>query len=287
MEIQTMYAMRMYPRDPISPAIQAIIESLKISFKPYKRPPHPQRRKTDDSNWREASLLEVHRKVRENSDPDYDAIFRLLNQITKSTRVEKTALILEIVAKKDEMFRLRVTTLLFDRGITQNFFAATMAHVYKDIVQVYPEAASDLRSQMNMFDDLYDMKNVVTVPHSSDPAYDESILAWTKHKERKRCFAVFVSELYERGIVLEETMDRFVQTIAKELEEGVYLDRNNTTEEHVDACVRFLFAVAGKVSSAKQYIAPILAIPRDQAKSLNMKSRFKLDDALKLDRVVP
>jgi hypothetical protein len=51
----------------------------------------------------------------------------------------------------------------------------------------------------------------------------------------------------------------------------------------VDALVRFLFAVASKVP-LRSALATILAIPKAETPSLNMKSRFKIDDAAKASK---
>jgi hypothetical protein len=190
--------------------------------------------------------------------------------------------ILAKIESRDGLFRLRVTTLLFDRGIRQTFYASIMADMYRGIVAKFPDAHNDLETQMQMFDTLYDMKNVVSVPHSSAPGYDEAILAWTKQKDTKRSFAVYVAELYSRGLVPAATMDAFVKTIAEELKEGVRATKTSTTEEHVDSLVRFLFAVAAKVPSIKVVVRELLAVSRTETPCLNLKSRFKLEDALKL-----
>jgi hypothetical protein len=50
----------------------------------------------------------------------------------------------------------------------------------------------------------------------------------------------------------------------------------------VDALVRFVFAVAAKVPEVKDPVKQVLAIPKAETPCLNMKSRFKLDDSLKL-----
>jgi hypothetical protein len=47
--------------------------------------------------------------------------------------------------------------------------------------------------------------------------------------------------------------------------------------------VRFLFAVAGKVP-LKVLIANVLAVPKSETPSLNMKSRFKLEDTAKVSK---
>jgi hypothetical protein len=52
-------------------------------------------------------------------------------------------------------------------------------------------------------------------------------------------------------------------------------------EEHVDALVRFIFVIASKMPIVKTRIREVLALPRTETLCLNMKSRFKLEDALK------
>jgi hypothetical protein len=294
--IANIYAIRAHPRAPLDPKIQDIISKLKISFKPVFRRPQPAHHygharrpqpavatpADQESNWRERILVEMVRKVREKDDPDYDAVNSLINKLTKQTFDRMSADILAKIESRDGLFRLRVTTLLFDRGIRQTFYAGIMADMYKGIVAKFPDAHNDLETQMQMFDTLYDMKNVVSVPHSSAAGYDDAILAWTKQKDTKRSFAVYVAELYSRGLVPAATMDAFVRTIAEELKDGVRATKTSTTEEHVDSLVRFLFAVAAKVPAVKVVVREILALPRADTTCLNMKSRFKLEDALKL-----
>lgn len=284
MDVKQIYSLRSAPRPSLPNSIADMISKLKISFKaPFRRPPanHRRERPVDTGNWREHALAEVVRKVREKDDPDYDEINSLINKLTKQTYVKMMASILERLEKRDEMFRLRVTTLLFDRGIRQNFFAPMMADAYGDIVKKYPDASQDLLTQVAMFDTLYDASKVIDVPHSSAAGYDEAIIAWTKQKETKRSFAVYVSELYSRKLVPEDIMNGFVKTVVDDMVESVRLPKTSINEEHVDALVRFIFAVVGKVPTLKDSVRSILAIPRTDTPSLNMKSRFKLEDALK------
>lgn len=293
LSVTNIYAIRAHARPSLDPKIQDIISKLKISFKPtFRRPqpahhgggrrPHQPTAAEQETNWRERILVEMVRKVREKDDPDYDAVNSLINKLTKQTFDRMSADILAKIESRDGLFRLRVTTLLFDRGIRQTFYASIMADMYKGIVAKFPDAHNDLETQMQMFDTLYDMKNVVSVPHSSAPGYDEAILAWTKQKDTKRSFAVYVAELYSRGLVPAATMDTFVRTIAEELKEGVRATKTSATEEHVDSLVRFLFAVAAKVPAVKVVVRELLAVPRTETPCLNMKSRFRLEDALKL-----
>lgn len=284
MDVQSIYAARSLPRPSLSEDVLSIIAKLKISFKaPFRRPFVNKRRNgnVEVTNWREQALVDVVRKVREKDDPEYDEINAKINKLTKQTYSKLMTDILEILAKRDEMFRLRVTTLLFDRGIRQNFYATIMADGYKDIAKVHPDALHDLLSQMTMFDTLYDASKVITVPSSSDPGYDNAILEWTKQKDTKRAFAVYVSELYTRGLVPEEIMAGFVKTIVDDLTQSIRRPKTDANEENVDSFVRFIFAVVSKVPSLKDSVRVILKIAKAETPSLNMKSRFKLEDSLK------
>jgi hypothetical protein len=283
MDIATLYSLRTNPRPALSDVIRTIISKLKISFKPSFRRQVIRRAPAEEaSNWRELAMLAVHRKVREKDDADYDEVNAFLNKLTKQTYDKMMVGIMEKLDKRDSMFRLRVTTLLFDRGIQQSFYAPLMADAYKDIASAYPDARQDLMVQVMMFDTLYAETNVTLVPHHTDAGYTDAIIAWTKQKEKKRTFAVYVAELFSRGLLPQEVMSAFVKTIMDELKEGIRQPKTPVTEEHVDALVRFVFAVAAKVPEVKDPVRALLAIPKSETPCLNMKSRFKLDDSLKL-----
>lgn len=285
MDIHSIYAARALPRPSLSEEVTCLISSLKISFKPQFRRGFASRKPAGPAapDWREAVLVDVVRKVREKDDADYDEINSAINKLSKTNYTKLMTEVLERLAKRDALFRLRVTTLLFDRGVRQTFFATLMADAYKDIAAAHPEALQDLSMQTSMFDTLYDTGNVTVVPSVSDAGYDAAIIAWTKQKETKRGFAVYVSELYNRGLVPEDTMLGFLKTVMDDLTASIRSPKSSVNEEHVDALVRFLFAVAPSVP-LKALLEPVLAIPRGETPSLNMKSRFKLEDTAKASK---
>lgn len=284
MDISVIYAIRGLPRPSLGEDILSIIAKLKISFKPaFRRTIRSIAKKPDEDNWRNSALLSAVRKVREKDDPDYSEIVGNINKLSRSNYTKLMTDFLAKVAKRDGMFRLRVTTLLFDFGVKSTFFAPIMADAYKDLVAAHPDALQDLVTQTSMFDMLYDTATIVVVPLSSEPGYDDAIIAWTKQKEIKRGFAAFVAELYSRGLVPEDTMMGFLTTVLDELKDSVRSPKTPANEEHVDALVRFLFAVASKVP-IQAGIKSILTIPKAEAPSLSFKSRFKIEDAGKLSR---
>lgn len=282
MDSTAIYATRALPRPSLGDDILATISKLKISFKPPFRRANFRKRQEDD-NWRNSALASAVRRVREKDDPDYSEVVSNINKLSKSNYTKLMTDFLERIAKRDAMFRLRVTTLLFDFGVKSTFFAPIMADAYKDIVAAHSDALQDLATQTSMFDALYDTDKIVVVPLSTEPGYDEAILAWMKQKEIKRGFAAFVAELYSRGLVPEETMTGFLNQVCDELRESIRNPKTPANEEHVDALVRFLFAVATKVA-VKSVIQRILTIPKAETPSLTFKSRFRLDDAAKASK---
>jgi hypothetical protein len=281
MDVQSIYAARALPRPELPASVLETISRLKLSFKPiYRKPIAPRRKQEDPGNWRESALVDVVRKVREKDDADYDAVSSAINKLSKANYAKLSGEVLGLLAKRDGLFRLRVTTLLFDRGIRQPFFAPILADLYADLLKANADVAGDLSIQIQMFDTLYDTANVTMIPSADAPGYDEAVIAWTKQKELKRGFAVYLGELYSRGLIGQETMTQYMTTIVDDLQDSVKTPKSKPKEEHVDALVRFVFAVAGKVD-VREAIRTLLALPRSETPNLTMKSRFSLEDALK------
>jgi len=278
MDVSSIYALRPSVKQPLPDSVVEIFSKLRTSFRPIFRRPQRREHPVEVANWRQNVLVETLRKVREKDDPDYDEINAAINKLSKPTYSKLAEMIKSKISARDPMFRLRVTTLLFDRGIRQNFYASLLADLYSDIVKAQEDARHDLATQVDMFDSLYDTSAVTIVPSSSDAGFDDALIAWTKQKETKRGFAVYTAELYSRGLIPEETMSAFVKTIVDDLRDSITQKRSPPTEEHVDHLVRFLVAVAPKVKEVKQLVSGILAIPRTETPSLCMKSRFKLED---------
>jgi hypothetical protein len=279
--VSSIYALRPSVKQPLPDSVIEVFSKLRTSFRPVFRRPPRREPPTEAANWRQNVLVETLRKVREKDDADYDEINAAINKLSKPTYSKLTDMIKTKLAARDAMFRLRVTTLLFDRGIRQNFYASMLADLSSDIVQLSEDARQDLMTQVSMFDALYDTSAVTIVPSSTDVGFTDALIAWTKQKETKRGFAVYTSELYSRGLIPEATMSVFVSTVVDDLRETIGHTKTPPVEEHVDHLVRFLAAVAPKVKEVKPKVAEILKIPRTETPSLTMKSRFKLEDVAK------
>ena len=286
MDVITIYAVRNEPRNELDPSILELISNLKISDKPPFKKPHNNRRRhnrEEPDNWRDNVLMDIVRKVREKDDRDYEFVHNAINRITKELYNKTTTEILEKIEARDDSFRLRVTTLLFDTSIRQHlsFFAPLLADLYQDIAREHPEALEDLKTQIAIFDTLYETTEGVVLPRITEAGYNEAVQKWTKQKELKRGFATYLAELYKRELVPEETVNAMVTAVMQDITETIRLPKTETTEQHVDALAKFIFALADKVA-VKAQLDTILKIPRPEVPSLNMKSRFKLDDAMKL-----
>lgn len=298
MDVATLYALRSAPKIPLSSVTTDAIAKMRLTAMAYRPSAHAhhgkrayhQRRTTPSTslpdNWRLKALVDVHRRVKEREDPDYDVVVESVNKLSKEHFTKFVNETLAVLQKRDHVFRLRVATLLFDRGVQQNFFAPLIASFIQVLAREHDGFHEDILAQIEMFDTLYDASKVILVPSSSDAGYDDAIIAWTKQKEKKRGFAVLVGELFNVGIIPIVTMELLLRSILHELDMSAGHAKDPAVEEHVDHLTRFVFAVApnlkGGLPMFAARIQDILAIPRPSTPCLNMKSRFKLEDALKL-----
>lgn len=297
MDVATLYALRSAPKIPLSSVTTDAIAKMRLTAMTYRPSAHAHhgkrtyhRRTTPSSflpdNWRQKTLMEVHRRVKEREDPDYDVVVESVNKLSKEHFTKFVTETLTVLQKRDHVFRLRVSTLLFDRGVQQNFFAPLIASFIQVLAREHDGIHEDILTQIEMFDMLYDASKIILVPPSSDPTYDDTIIAWTKQKEKKRGFAVLVGELFNVGIIPVATMELLLRSIALDLEASASQTKDAAVEEHVDHLARFVFAVApnlkGGLPMFASKIHEILMTPRPMTPCLNMKSRFKLEDALKL-----
>lgn len=280
--VTNIYSNRAALTRPLPAEVATLLARLATSFRPaFRRPIRREAPPVRDDNWRTNVLVEVARKVRDKDDPDYDEINAFINKVSKQTYEKLVTAIKTKLAARDAMFRLRITTLLFDRGIKQNFYAPILADVYNDIVKCYEDARQDLAVQIGMFDKLYDTSAVIVVPPSSDPSFNDVIIAWTKQKETKRGFAVYTAELFTRGLLPPGIMESMIHQVVDDIKESMRLPKTPQGEEHVDHLVRFLAAIAPKVKLVKELVSGVLTVPKAETPCLCMKSRFKLEDCMK------
>lgn len=283
LSVSDVYALR----DCLKVVLPAIVEEnisklrrTAMVFKSaYKAPRHTVRNRTFD-NWREKALVEYVRKVKEREDPEYSEVFAIFNKITKTTLEKLSNEIIQLIQKRDDTFRLRVCTLMFDKAITNHMFASVMADCALQLSKTFPDIIEDLTIQVDMFDTLYNMNDTITCT-------DQSVVEWTTQKERRRGYAKFVTELNVRNLITDECVQKGLNDIITELTTLLQQVRSPQTEENIHQCAVFLFEtlklIPTKNTSCRAMLrTAITKILVSKPPTLIMKTKFKLEDALKL-----
>ena len=287
------YSFRDMAKLPLPQIVQDNIAKLRITpmfFKPFHKPSnkifHP--KKPANDNWRERILVDIVRRVKEREDPEYSDIFSILNKITVSSTEKLSKDAIELIQKRDEQFRLRIATLLFDKAITQHAYASVMAESARIMTAAIPDMKDDIQAQVQMFPKLYNMNETLTFPSSADADFDNKVIEWTKQKEKRRGYAKFMMELSLRDLVSDECVKSGLQDVLNELNDVSKQPRTDQTEENVGQYAMFLYETAklSKSPSLRMFLATsikqVLATEKTELPSLNMRSRFKLEDAFKL-----
>ena len=278
-----MYALRECTRIVLPAIVEENISKLRrtaMVFKPfYKSQRHTPRPRPVD-NWRERLLVECVRKVKEREDPEYSEIFAIFNKITKSSVDKLSNDTIALIQKRDESFRLRVSTLLFDKAITNHIFANVMADCAVILSSSIPEMVEDLNTQVSMFDTLYNMNETIACNHNT-------LIEWTKQKEKRRGYAKFVTELNVRNLISDDCVQKGLEDVLSELSILLQQVKSPQTEENIHQCAVFLFETLKLIPSTNKVCRELMkksisAILQSRPPTLIMKTKFKLEDALKL-----
>jgi hypothetical protein len=288
--VAQVYGVRFAEKLSLPKIVQDNIAKLRITpvvFKPFRPPPRAPYRPKE--NWRENALVEAVRRVKERDDPEYDEVFSSLNKIAPRTLDKLSEKIVLNIKKRDDIFRLRVTTLLFDMAISQSGYAILMSDCAKKLATDIPEIQDDLVAQTEMFPKLYNMTETLTYPSSEEPGYADKVVEWMKLKDKRRGYAKFMTQLFVRQLVSEQTVAECMSHVSADLVAMAKQPKTEQSEENTTQYVDFLFETAKILpATAKSlralmnlFIQTVLDIPRIELPSLNMRSRFKLEDAIK------
>jgi hypothetical protein len=294
--VANMYSVRFGTKLHLPELVQDNIARLRITaaaYKPVRHAPrhhakHQPKYDTSD-NWRMKSLEGFVSKIKNKDDPDYNRIFEILNKVSVSNMEALSKEASAVLAKRDPEFRLRATTLLFDKAIRESLYANIMADVAAKLNTVNPDIQDDLRLQAQMFPKLYDINTTLTYPTAADSDFDNKVILWMKQKETRRGYARFLTQLYIRDMLTDEIMIQAVDQVVSELRAMAQMPKTEQTDENTTQFVDFLFesskilpvkskAVRERIASS---LKEVLAIPRTDVPSLGMRSRFRLEDALK------
>jgi hypothetical protein len=295
--VSQIYSVRFGNKLPIPRLVQDNIAKLRITpvaYKPFRPPPKnvafKQRNETGSSeNWRIKSISTYVSKIRDKADPDYSDVFAIFNKLSASNLDKLVSDALVFIHKRDEEFRLRVSTLLFNKAITESMFASVMADCASKFVNEIPEIRDDLTIQVSMFPKLYDMNSTITYPSSEDPKFNDKVIEWMSQKNKRRGYAKFITQLYVRNLVTEVTMSQSLQLVIDELKLTATQPNTRETEENTTHFVDFLFESAktlpadaiGLKTLIAEHTKAVLSQARSELPSLCMRSRFKLEDTQK------
>ena len=294
--VSQVYMARFGPKLPLPRGVQDNIAKLRITpvaYKPFRLPPkhnayrprHEARPEVNlpmAANWREQSLRAYVSKVKDKGDPDYFQVFAILNKISAKNFDQLSDEIIVILRKKDQEFRLRVTTLLFDNAISEPMLATILADCALRLNNAFPEVSEDFTVQAQMFGTLYDTSTTLTYPQQGEEDFNNKVVLWMKQKTKRRGYAKFLTQLFVRNMIPENILITSIKDVIIEL-------KSEQTEENTTQYVDFLYE-SSKVlpPSAKDLkllirteLTSFLAIPRKDLPSLCMRSRFRLEDTLK------
>ena len=295
---QVMYSLRETNLLPIPADIQAAI--AKIALIAAAPPPFRKaaaagggggaRRKDD---WRARVLVDYHSKLKGTDDAEFTALRMTLNKLVKSNVEMVTSEFLKSTAARTtepDLFRLRIVNLLFNQGMTMSTYSALVADVTKSFIAAYPEAQEDLAANFNTdaLNSMFNMNETTTFPSSELPDFEDLVCKWNQQRGRRRGFIIFVSDLFARGLVGMDVMKSAVEMVLPDLETNMRSPMDTRIAENVDQTVTILFEmmrVVGKTemgTEIKNRLRPILAAPRTELTCLGMRSRFKIEDILKL-----
>jgi hypothetical protein len=291
------YAVRFAEKIDMPSGMKEIISRLRTVPAAY-RPVRPVRqryavKRRDDDNWRSTVLVDYVRRVRETEDPQYDEMFAIFNKIAGQTMDKLSDEAINIMKLRDEQFRLRITTLMFDKAIRGSAYASVMADLAKKLNAAIPEISEDLETHVQMFSTLYDMSGTLTFPKLDEPNFEDKVIAWAKQKDVRRGYARFLTHLFSRELVSGQALQESMQKVVQDLNDTLVQPKSEQSEENVTQFADFLFEIAkllkpnaielrGLIVTS---IGEILGKPRLGFPSLNMRSRFKLEDAVKCVKV--
>uniref|UniRef100_A0A6C0JVQ0 MIF4G domain-containing protein n=1 Tax=viral metagenome TaxID=1070528 RepID=A0A6C0JVQ0_9ZZZZ len=292
--VSDIYKVRFEPKLALPRVLQENIAKLRITAATYKPVRHHIKKhivKEDSTsaNWRQNIIEAYTSKIKNADDVEYQAIQGILNKLSPSNLDKLTADILANIKKRDEVFRVRITCLIFQVAITQRMFSQIISDCMVKLIQVFPDMNEDLDAQIKLFPKTYNINESLLFPSAGDADYDDKVIAWAKQKDMKQGYAAFLTHLYSRKVVSENDMYASVHQLMTDLSGVSASLKTPQTEETVNRCVDFLFETAQTLGKEKTithkviagYLETFLARPRAELPSFGMRSRVRLENCLK------
>lgn len=287
------YSSRFSEKLALPDFIQDAIAKLRLVPAAY-RPNRPQartrhRRPDASGNWREKVLVDFVRRIREVEDADYDKLFEIFNKVAPANIGVLSKEAIEVLKTRDEQFRLRITTLLFDKAISQSFYAEVMANMAMELTKEFPAIADDLEAHVKMFHTVYDMGATTVFPSVDEEGFADKVIAWNKQKDKRRGFARFLTHLYVRELIPADALHSAISSVLTDLESTAREEKTEQTEENVTQFADFLYETSKLLPKTAvelrglltTKLGVLLKVTRTSLPSMNMRSRFKLEDTVK------
>jgi hypothetical protein len=284
---QMIYSVRYLPHK-LPEIISSRLAILPTVPAPYKVFRGGGKKVTVNDNWRKDAYISIVRTVREKGDPDYEQVNGCLNKISQSSLFKLTDKIIEILLKNDEMFRLRVITLIFDFATKNDISSTLMSQIAKRICDAIPSTSEDIKTQIELFPEVYDMNKTVAID-SSEGDFSDARCEYVRLRTKRKEYASFLMKLVHLGLVNVGIAEEWITKVIADLYEVAKQPKSAQTEENMIQLVEFLFQVTtnlrGEMKDLKNRIGSslkeLLAIPRIDLPSLNMRTKFKIEDTLK------
>jgi hypothetical protein len=140
-----------------------------------------------------------------------------------------------------------------------------------------------------MFSTLYDTTTTLTYPQSSEENFNDKIVMWMRQKMKRRGFAKFTTQLFIRGLIEEDLIVGLIKDVLVEVKLIAAQPKSEQTEENTTQYVDFLYETSKALPATSKDLKLIirteltsfLQIPRQDLPSLCMRSKFRVEDALK------
>lgn len=284
---QMIYSVR-YLDYNLPDVITARLAALPVVPAPYKAFRGGGKKGVVSENWRKDAYMNIVRTVREKGDPFYEEVNGCLNKIADKTLFKLTDKIIEILGKNDEMFRLRVITLLFDFATRNDMSSTLMSQVAKRICDAIPETIEDINTQIDMFPEMYNMDKTVTIDSKEDD-FSDARCEYVRLRNQRKEYASFMIKLVRVGLVNIRVAEEWVSKVLNDILEVAKTPKSAQTEENMSQLSEFLFQVSTNLNAGmndlkvliRTSIESILKIPRTELPSMTMRTKFKLEDTLK------
>jgi hypothetical protein len=119
------------------------------------------------------------------------------------------------------------------------------------------------------------------------------VVEWSMLKDVRRGDARFLTHLYSRELVSGQALQESMPKVIVDLKDTLIQAKSEQSEENVTQFADFIYEIAKLLKPTAvelrglicSNVEGILARPRPELPSLNMRSRFKLEDAVKCVKV--